>query len=192
MYLILFLLLAVAAVFGGYYLLVNIIQLFTGCNKNEAALKIQHFFNGTTQTDITTDMQLKEKIWTAVENIIGEERFKQLEKYSKTLINSKPLLYFEKNSIIPFLSLSVEYKDDNEKKKIESAVCKAFENHLMLYNYPTIINYEWGVRKDDGIPFLKIDYATTKEQENSLKKLMKTNRIINQDLIDESEDKLYE
>lgn len=62
----------------------------------------------------------------------------------------------------------------------------------MLYNYPTIINYEWGVRKDDGIPFLKIDYATTKEQENSLKKLMKTNRIINQDLIDESEDKLYE
>ena len=175
MYLIIFLLLAVAAVFGGYYLLVHIIQLFTGCNKNEAALKIQRFFNGTTQTDITTDMQLKEKIWTAVENIIGEERFKQ-----------------KKNSIIPFLSLSVEYKDDNEKKKIESAVCKAFENHLMLYNYPTIINYEWGVRKDDGIPFLKIDYATTKEQENSLKKLMKTNRIINQDLIDESEDKLYE
>ena len=173
-FLLLFLLLAVAAVFGGYYLLVHIIQLFTGCNKNEAALKIQRFFNGTTQTDITTDMQLKEKIWTAVENIIGEERFKQLEKYSKTLINSKPLLYFEKNSIIPFLSLSVEYKDDNEKKKIESAVCKAFENHLMLYNYPTIINYEWGVRKDDGIPFLKIDYATTKEQENSLKKLMKT------------------
>ena len=176
MYLILFLLLAVAAVFGGYYLLVHIIQLFTGCDKNEAALKIQRFFNGTTQTDITTDVQLWEKIWTAVENIIGEERFKQLEKYSKTLINSKPLLYFEKNSIIPFLSLSVEYKDDNEKKKIESAVCKAFENHLMLYNYPTIINYEWGVRKDDGIPFLKIDYATTKEQENSLKKLMKTNR----------------
>lgn len=192
MYLIIFLLLAVAAVFGGYYLLIHIIQLFTGCDKNEAALKIQRFFNGTTQTDITTDVQLREKIWTAVENIIGEERFKQLENYSETLIDSKPLLYFEKNSIIPFLSLSVEYKDDNEKRKIESAVCKVIKNYLMMYNYPTIINCEWGFRKDDGIPFLKIDYATTKEQEKSLKKLMENYRIINQDLIDESEDKLYE
>ena len=66
MYLILFLLLAVAAVFGGYYLLVHIIQLFTGCNKNEATLKIQRFFNGNTPTSIFNDYILISEIENAI------------------------------------------------------------------------------------------------------------------------------
>ena len=100
MYLIIFLLLAVAAVFGGYYLLIHIIQLFTGCDKNEATLKIQRFFNGTKQEKIGNNESLFNDVQQAIKDILGDTRYKKLVGLNSPY-NDKPLLYCDESGIVP-------------------------------------------------------------------------------------------
>lgn len=195
MYLIIFLLLAVAAVFGGYYLLIHIIQLFTGCNKNEAALKIQRFFNGTTPASIFNDSMLIIDIENTIKCIIGNNRYDQLVQLGNTPLK-KPLLFFYTMEIVPYLIISVPYKDDNEKGVIEKSICDVLIRYLNTYGYSELLIVEWGYRDDINIPCLRLGFSTNAEQERAINSYLKNKQktlISNySDLTDDSEGILYE
>ena len=195
MYLIIFLLLAVAAVFGGYYLLIHIIQLFTGCNKNEAALKIQRFFNGTTPASIFNDSMLIIDIENTIKCIIGNNRYDQLVQLGNTPLK-KPLLFFYKMRIVPYLINSVPYKDDNEKSINKKSICDVLIRYLNTYGYSELLIVEWGYRDDINIPCLRLGFSTNAEQERAINSYLKNKQktlISNySDLTDDSEGILYE
>lgn len=195
MNLIIFLLLAVAAVFGGYYLLIHIIQLFTGCNKNEAALKIQRFFNGTTPASIFNDSMLIIDIENTIKCIIGNNRYDQLVQLGNTPLK-KPLLFFYTMGIVPYLIISVPYKDDNEKGVIEKSICDVLIRYLNTYGYSELLIVEWGYRDDINIPCLRLGFSTNAEQERAINSYLKNKQktlISNySDLTDDSEGILYE
>ena len=195
MYLILFLLLAVAAVFGGYYLLVHIIQLFTGCNKNEATLKIQRFFNGTTPASIFNDSMLIIDIENTIKCIIGNNRYDQLVQLGNTPLK-KPLLFFYTMGIVPYLIISVPYKDDNEKAVIEKSICDVFISYLKMYGNSNRLIVEWSYRNDIKMPYLRLGFSTNAEQKRAIDVYLKNKQetlISNYgDITDDSEGILYE
>ena len=195
MYIIIFLLFAVAAVFGGYYLLVHIIQLFTGCNKNEAALKIQRFFNGTTPASIFNDSMLIIDIENTIKCIIGNNRYDQLVQLGNTPLK-KPLLFFYTMGIVPYLIISVPYKDDNEKAVIEKSICDVFISYLKMYGNSNRLIVEWSYRNDIKMPYLRLGFSTNAEQKRAIDVYLKNKQetlISNYgDITDDSEGILYE
>lgn len=195
MYLILFLLLAVAAVFGGYYLLVHIIQLFTGCNKNEAALKIQRFFNGNTPTSIFNDYILISEIENAIKSIIGDVRYEKLIRLAQLPIH-KPLLFFHTMGAVPYLIISAPYEDDNEKAVIEKSICDVFISYLKMYGNSNRLIVEWSYRNDIKMPYLRLGFSTNAEQKRAIDVYLKNKQetlISNYgDITDDSEGILYE
>ncbi len=195
MYLILFLLLAVAAVFGGYYLLVHIIQLFTGCNKNEATLKIQRFFNGNTPTSIFNDYILISEIENAIKSIIGDVRYEKLIRLAQLPIH-KPLLFFHTMGAVPYLIISAPYEDDNEKAVIEKSICDVFISYLKMYGNSNRLIVEWSYRNDIKMPYLRLGFSTNAEQKRAIDVYLKNKQetlISNYgDITDDSEGILYE
>ena len=195
MNLIIFLLLAVAAVFGGYYLLIHIIQLFTGCDKNEATLKIQRFFNGTKQEKIGNNESLFNDVQQAIKDILGDTRYKKLVGLNSPY-NDKPLLYCDESGIVPCFIISVVFENENEKQRIENNVINVLKFYFGMYGYLEPYIVEWKFRDDLKIPYLQIGFATNKFQKKALKAYVerKQKALINTNapLIDESEDNLYE
>lgn len=195
MYLIIFLLLAVAAVFGGYYLLVHIIQLFTGCNKNEATLKIQRFFNGNTPTSIFNDYILISEIENAIKSIIGDVRYEKLIRLAQLPIH-KPLLFFHTMGAVPYLIISAPYEDDNEKAVIEKSICDVFISYLKMYGNSNRLIVEWSYRNDIKMPYLRLGFSTNAEQKRAIDVYLKNKQetlISNYgDITDDSEGILYE
>ena len=195
MYLILFLLLAVAAVFGGYYLLIHIIQLFTGCDKNEATLKIQRFFNGNTPTSIFNDYILISEIENAIKSIIGDVRYEKLIRLAQLPIH-KPLLFFHTMGAVPYLIISAPYEDDNEKAVIEKSICDVFISYLKMYGNSNRLIVEWSYRNDIKMPYLRLGFSTNAEQKRAIDVYLKNKQetlISNYgDITDDSEGILYE
>lgn len=78
-----------------------IIKLWTGCNTDEAVAKIQNWMNPTVQYQFQNDLSFANAVWDNVRNVIGNGRFKRLERLSNTAITI-PLLFFGMDTSITF------------------------------------------------------------------------------------------
>lgn len=174
-----------------YYGLRYIIQLWTGCSVSEASLKIQNFINGTPICSLETDINFQNEVWENLRNIIGEKRYNQLVKLSKTAI-STPLLFFRENGGIPCFSLSVFCYDDNEQKTIETVVTNITLKYLHLYGYSENIIVNWKKRYDLNMSILEIQYARSEKEQQLLNVILQHHRnaIIanNIDVFDDEDD----
>lgn len=158
----------VAVFIGGYYLVIHIIKMWTGCDTNEATRKLQNFVNGKAHYNLSNDSTFVNDIWCNVQNIIGEKRFKQLVDISNTMIDT-PLLYFNDNAKIPTINISLYITDDNEKQILENILVNVVKNYLRMYSYSTYVFVEWLVRYDLNMPYLQISYARTTEEKEALR-----------------------
>lgn len=152
---------------AGYYGVCHIIKLWTGCNSHEAGTKLHNFINGKFPIQFNNDIGFSNDVWENVKNIIGDKRYEQLVKLSQTAIET-PLLSFGENSGLPYISISLYYKDQNEKCLIENVLSNLVVKYLRIYGFNTQILVDWKVRYDLKMPFLEIRYARTPEEQNIL------------------------
>lgn len=185
----------IAAFIGGYYLIRFVVKLYTGSNNAQADKCIQHFFNGTTPTSIVNDSMLIDKIQNAIKAVIGDDRYNQLIQLNSVQLKP-PLLFFVTTGAVPYLVITVSYKDDNERAVIENSIRIVFISYLKMYGYSEQIIVEWGFREDIKMPYLCLGYSTNAEQEKAINSYLENKRdtLIGNygDITDDSEGVLYE
>lgn len=185
----------ITVLIGGYFLIRFVIKLYTGCNNQQADKRIQRFFNGTASTSIVNDSMLIADIELTIKSVIGDNRYDKLIRLNSVQLN-QPLLFFVAMGAVPYLVITVPYEDDNERAVLENAVCNVFIGYLTLYGYSDRIIVEWGFRNDVKMPYLRLGYAMTAEQEKSLNSYLenKHNTMVGNsgDITDDSEGSLYE
>ena len=62
----------------------------------------------------------------------------------------------------------MDYKDANEKQRLESILTNKVKNYLEICGLPNDILVHWEKRRDIEFPMLKIEYTKTKEQKDIL------------------------
>lgn len=154
-------------IIGLYYATCHILKLLTGCDDEEAVAKIQRFFNGTAMYSFNNDYGFINNVSENIKNIIGEKRFEQLINLSKTAIYM-PLIFFGENSGLPYVAISVYYKDENEKQVIENIMINLVIQYLKMYGYCNLTLVNWTERPDLKMPVLEIKYARTREEKRIL------------------------
>lgn len=178
-----------------YFLIRFVIKLYTGCNNQQADKRIQRFFNGTASTSIVNDSMLIADIENTIKSVIGDNRYDKLIRLSSVQLN-QPLLFFVTMGVVPYLVITVPYEDDNERAVLENAVCNVFIGYLKMYGYSERLIVEWGFRNDIKIPYLRLGYAMTAEQERAINSYLENKRdmLIGNygDITDDSEDSLNE
>ena len=185
----------IAVLIGGYYLIRFVVKLYTGSNNAQADKRIQRFFSGTVPTSIVNDSMLIADIENTIKAVIGDNRYDKLIRLSSVQLN-QPLLFFVTMGVVPYLVITVPYEDDNERAVLENAVCNIFIGYLKMYGYSERLIVEWGFRNDIKMPYLRLGYAMTAEQEKSLNSYLenKHNTMVGNsgDITDDSEGSLYE
>lgn len=174
-----------------YYGVVHIIKLWTGCDEEEAVAKLHNLINGKAVYSFENDFGFENAVSENIRNIIGEKRYNQLIKLSKTAI-STPLLSYGYYSGLPYIAISLYYEDDNEKQVLENILTNLVYSYLRIYGYNTNILVDWKIRPDLKMPYLLIRYARTKEEQriievtlqNGVKSIIDTNT----DVTDDTED----
>lgn len=183
--------LLVAVFIGGYYLVIHIIKMWTGCDNNEATTKLHNFVNGKAQYKLDNDSTFSNEIWNNVRNIIGEKRFNQLVNLSNTMIGA-PLLYFNDSVKIPSINISLYFVDENEKQVLENILVNIVKKYLRMYGYSTDVFAQWLIRYDLNMPYIQINYARTAEEKETLRVCLhsyqKSILEQNRDLQDDTED----
>ena len=185
----------ITVLIGGYFLIRFVIKLYTGCNNQQADKRIQRFFNGTASTSIVNDSMLIADIELTIKSVIGDNRYDKLIRLNSVQLN-QPLLFFVAMGAVPYLVITVPYEDDNERAVLENAVCNVFIGYLKMYGYSERLIVEWGFRNDIKMPYLRLGYAMTAEQERAMNSYLENKRdtLIGNygDITDDSEDSLNE
>ena len=185
----------ITVLIGGYFLIRHVITLYTGCNNQQADKRIQRFFNGTAPTSIVNDSMLIADIENTIKAVIGDNRYDKLIRLNGVQLN-QPLLFFVAMGAVPYLVITVPYEDDNERAVLENAVCNVFICYLNMYGYSQRFIVEWGFRNDVKMPYLRLGYAVTAEQEKAINSYLENKRdtLIGNygDITDDSEGDLYE
>lgn len=185
----------ITVLIGGYFLIRFVIKLYTGCNNQQADKRIQRFFNGTASTSIVNDSMLIADIENTIKSVIGDNRYEKLIRLSSVQL-IQPLLFFVTMGAVPYLVITVPYEDDNERAVLENAVCNVFIGYLKMYGYSERLIVEWGFRNDIKMPYLRLGYAMTAEQERAINSYLENKRdtLIGNygDITDDSEDGLNE
>lgn len=189
LFIIILLLFIIAIV--SYYAVCHIIKLWTGCDDEEAVAKLHNLINGKAVYSFENDFGFENAVSENIRNIIGEKRYNQLIKLSKTAI-STPLLSYGYYSGLPYIAISLYYEDDNEKQVLENILTNLVYSYLRIYGYNTNILVDWKIRPDLKMPYLLIRYARTKEEQriievtlqNGVKSIIDTNT----DVTDDTED----
>ena len=167
MKLIFFLIVIIMLFIGGFYITCYIIKLWTGCNTDEAAAKIQNWMNPTVQYQFQNDLGFANAVWDNVRNVIGNGRFKRLERLSNTAITI-PLLFFGMDASLPFIGICVYYTDDNEKMVLENVLKNLVQYYLRIHGYSPQVITTWKMRGDLNMPYLQIQYARDKNEQRNM------------------------
>ena len=85
---------------AAYYAVIHIIKLWAGCDINEAATKLHNAINGKAHYTFQNDCGFEQAVSDTVRSIIGDKRYEQLIKLSRTALDM-PLLSYGYNSGLP-------------------------------------------------------------------------------------------
>lgn len=138
----------------------RLVMIWTGCSKEEATKKIQEFVLQKEEYHLATDQMLIADIWSVVKDIIGDSRYDELCKLSR----SSQLFQANYASGLPYLAITVAYSDENEKQRLENVLRALVSKYLSIHGMNKGVLSDW---KEDGylkMPALMIRYAETEEQ----------------------------
>ena len=125
-----------------------------------------------------------------MKNVIGDKRFEQLLRLSQTSISTQ-LLYFNFDSGLPYIAISLYCNDENEKQVLQTVLTNLVKKYLNIYGYHDCVLVKWKNRYDLNMPYLEIRYARNSEERRILDINLQNDRknIIdsNTDLIDDTD-----
>ncbi|MDD3417725.1 MAG: hypothetical protein PHY47_27675 [Lachnospiraceae bacterium] len=138
----------------------KLVMMWTGSTREEATRKIQAFVSQTEVYHLATDQMLIEEIWKAVCDIIGDTRYEELCRLSRT---SK---LFETNfaSGLPYILVTVDFADENEKIRLENILTNLVSKYLCIHGLSKDVLADWKENRHVKMPALMIRYTETEEQ----------------------------
>lgn len=138
----------------------KVVMLWTGSSKEEATKQIQAFVSQKEVYHLATDQMLITDIWNAVNDIVGDARYEELCRLARTA----QLICMNYASGLPYIAVTVNYADENEKCRLENILADLASKYLGIHGLCKDVLLDW---KENGyvkMPALMIRYAETEEQ----------------------------
>lgn len=143
-----------------FYATRKAVMMWTGSTKEEATKLIQDFVSQKEMYHLANDQMLITDIWNAVNDIIGDARYEDLCK----LARNSTLIHMNYASGLPYVAVTVNYADENEKQRLEHILRDIVSKYLSIHGLYNGVLSDW---KENGyvkMPALMIRYAETEEQ----------------------------
>lgn len=173
-----------------YYALCHIIKIWTGCDDEQAAIKVQNFINGTPQYSFYNDPGFMNAVTDTVRNVIGDCKMQRLLRLLAASANN--LLYFGRDANVPYVAIFVGYVTDQEKQMLENILAELMIRYLCMYGYSQKIIADWKIYYDLKMPYIQFKYSSTKQEEHlldmELRYNLKKSALQDCPLLDDAED----
>jgi len=151
-------------VWGAFCVARRFVMLWTGSNKEEATKLIQSCIWQNPSYHLATDSMVFGEMDNAVHCIVGDSRYEDLCILSQTT----HLIITGTASGLPYISLTVNYSDENEKIRLENILKTIVMKYLTIHDLPANIRTDWMENRLVKMPALYIYYAETEEQRKVL------------------------
>lgn len=149
---------------GAFCVTRRLVMLWTGSNKEEATRLIQSCIWQNSSYHLATDSMVFGEMDNAVHCIVGDSRYEDLCILSQTT----HLIITGTASGLPYISLTVNYSDENEKIRLENILRTIVVKYLTIHDLPANIRTDWMENRFVKMPALYIYYAETEEQRKVL------------------------
>lgn len=138
----------------------KLVMMWTGSTKEEATKKIQAFVSQKEVYHLSADQMLITDLWNVVRDTVGDLRYTEICKLARTS------RMFETGfaSGVPYIAVTVEYANENEKLRLENILKDVVSRYLLMHGLKHDVLSDW---KENGyvkMPQLMIRYAETEEQ----------------------------
>lgn len=162
---------------GAFCVARRLIMLWTGSNKEEATKLIQSCILQNPSYHLANDPIVFSEMDNAVHCIVGDSRYQDLCILSQTV----QLITSGVASGLPYISVTVNYSDENEKIRLENILKNIVAKYLTIHGLPAKIRTAWMENQFVKMPILYIYYAETEEQRKVLTAWMQADskKIIN-------------
>lgn len=104
--------------------------------------------------------ELHNEICQQLQNILGEKRYNDLARVDAALraAGHTPVIASGTNSGLPCITISVQPKDDTEKRTIEAVMMGLIRKRIVARGLGADVLGDWKVRLDINTPYLEIRY----------------------------------
>ena len=143
-----------------FFIVRKLVMLWTGSTKEEATKQIQAFVSQKESYHIATDQMLITDLWNAVNDIIGDTRYEEICRLSRT----SQMFETSYASGLPYVAITVAYADENEKMRIEHVLSDIVSKYLSIHGMCNGVLSDWKENGKVKMPTLMIRYAETEEQ----------------------------
>lgn len=158
--LIIQLLVVAVVVVCAFIMIRQLVMMWTGDTKEEATKKIQAFVSQKEVYHLSTDQMLILDLWNAVHDIIGDFRYEEICRLSRTSQMFKSGFA----SRLPYIAVTVAYADENEKQRLENVLRDIVLRYLSIHGLCNGVLTDWNENGYVKMPALMIRYAETEEQ----------------------------
>ena len=149
---------------GAFCVVRRLVILWTGSNKEEATRLIQSCILQNPSYRLANDPIVFSEMDNAVHCIVGDSRYEDLCILSQTV----QLITSGVASGLPYISVTVNYSDKNEKIRLEKILKNIVVKYLTIHGLPAKIRTTWMENQFVKMPALYIYYAETEEQRKAL------------------------
>ena len=149
-----------AVVVSVFFATRKLLMMWTGSTKEEATKQIQAFVSQKEVYHVATDQMLVTDIWNVVNDIIGDARYEELCRLART----SKLIATDCASGLPYIAVTVNYVDENEKQRLENILTDLVSKYLGIHGLPKDVLADWKENGHVKMPVLMIRYAETEEQ----------------------------
>ena len=152
--------LLVAGAVGSFGVACKVVKDWKGCSEEEAAQKIRDFVNGKGSVPLLAEPGVYETLCQELKAVVGDKRYGELAKLDAALraAGHTPVIASGTNSGLQSISISVQPKDDTEKRTIEVVMIGIIRKHIVARGLGPEILGDWKVRLDINTPYLEIRY----------------------------------
>lgn len=147
-----------------FFITRSLVMLWTGCTAEEAAKKIQEFVSQKKNYHLAEDQILVSDLCEDLKNVIGDVRYQELCKLAK----SCTILNFGYASGLPYIAITVNYIDENEKVRLQNVLANRISSFLTIHHLPKQLLLDWKTNGHLCLPALMIRYAETEEERKIL------------------------
>lgn len=162
----------VVAISGAFFVIRKLVMMWTGCTKEEAEKKIRAFVSTKKVYHLANDQMVNADLWNAVRSIIGDERFIEICRLAET----SRMFTTGYASGLPFIALTVAYKDANEKMRLEHVLSDVMSSYLSVHGLCNRVISDWKENLGLRLPFIMLRYAESEEEMKILNAVLSMKR----------------
>lgn len=111
--------------------------------------------------------EIADEISKEICKVVGKTRYEEFCRLAQSAIRES-LIFKDRRLGMFCIKVSVYYADDNEKQRLESLLTNVLVSYLSICHCDTRVFTDWTMRNDLAMPVLRLHFAITKEQQESL------------------------